>query len=380
MRKRLMYSCLLLLAIFTICCNYCIFNTPYNVYGENLTSAKSMVVIEQNSNRILYEKDCNKKLPMASTTKIVTALTVLDNCDNLDEKVNVHDDAIGIEGTSIYLKKGEILTVRELLYGLILASGNDSAMALAYHIGNDIPTFCKMMKGTAEKCGATNSNFTNPHGLDADGHYTTALDLAKITAVALKNNDFKEIIETKNTRITGSSEGTYRYLKNKNRLLWSNEFCNGVKTGFTDNAGRCFVGSATKNNMTIISVVLNCGSMFEETEYLFEKAFNEYEMVELLKPYKFLKEIAVKDGKEECVKLYTKKGFSYPLTESEKNKISVNINIPQVVVSPVEKEQIVGNIDFYLKNKLLFSEKIYTMDSVKSIRFLDNFKTIINKW
>lgn len=376
MKRKIIFNLLLVLIV-----NLTFIFPKHNVYADSIPSAaKSMVVIEQDSNRILYEKNCNEKLAMASTTKIVTALTVLNNCKNLEEIVDINDNAVGIEGTSIYLRKGEKLSVKELLYGLILASGNDCATALAYHIGGDVSTFCKMMRQTAENCGATNSNFMNAHGLDENGHYTTALDLAKITAVALKNKDFQDIITTKNIRITGSAKDSYRYLKNKNKLLWTNEYCNGVKTGFTDNAGRCFVGSATKDNMTIITVVFNCGPMFEETEQLFNLTFDNYQMVNLLQPYKYLKQIKVEDGKEEYIKVYTKKGFSYPLSNEERNKITINIDLPHTLQAPLEKEKIVGNLNIYLENNLLFSEKIYTMNSVKSTNFYDNLKTILNEW
>ena len=377
MKVKIILSVLLLTLAFN-----CLSINSNGFYAEEISSnAKSMVVIEQDSGRILYQKDCEKKLPMASTTKIVTALTVLNNCKNINEEVVINDKAVGIEGTSIYLRKGEKLSVKELLYGLILASGNDAATALAYHIGKDIPTFCKLMQETALKCGAKNTNFVNPHGLDEDGHYTTAIDLAKITSVALKNDDFREIIETKNIRIRGSGgEDTYRYLKNKNKLLWTNPYCTGVKTGFTDNAGRCFVASATKNNLSIVTVVFNCGPMFEETNKLFDLAFDNYENVELLKPYKYLKLLGVENGKQDNVKVYTKRGFIYPLTKEEKSKVVVKINMPNFLKAPLEKEQIIGNFEIYLENNLLFTEKIYTMESVKSNRLIDNFETIIEEW
>ena len=200
------------------------------VYADS--SAKAMCLIETGSSRKLYSKNETIKLPMASTTKIVTALTVLDNCSDLDEEFKIDNRAVGIPGTSIYLKQDETLTVRELLYGMMLPSGNDAATALAYHIANDIPRFCELMNKTASKCGAYNSNFENPHGLDSPGHFTTAYDLALITAQALRNETFKDIVTTKSTKIRGSSEGSYRYLKNKNRLLNSLDGCIGVKTGY----------------------------------------------------------------------------------------------------------------------------------------------------
>ena len=161
------------------------------------TSAKAMCVIEMNSGRVVAEKNMDTALPMASTTKIVTALTVIQNCKNLEETIQVADSSIGVEGSSIYLRKGELITVKDLLYGLMLRSGNDSAVALACHVGQNVEGFAKMMNETAKLAGATNSNFVTPHGLDHKDHYTTAYDLAKISAYALKNPIFKEIVSTK---------------------------------------------------------------------------------------------------------------------------------------------------------------------------------------
>ena len=244
---------------------------PFGVYADEglkiqecATSAKAMCVIEQSSGRVLFGKNIHKKLAMASTTKIFTAITVLENCDDLEEKVFVDDRAVGIEGTSIYLRKGEVLTVKELLLGMMLPSGNDAATALAYHISGDIKTFCDLMQETCQKIGANNSSFKNPHGLDENGHYTSAYDLALVSAYALQNKDFHEISTTKSAVISGNKEVKSRFLKNKNKLLRTFEGCNGVKTGFTDNAGRCFVSSAKRGDMTVVCSVLNCPDMFEE--------------------------------------------------------------------------------------------------------------------
>ena len=225
-------------------------------------SARGMAVLEMESGRVLYSKNMNEKLKMASTTKIVTAYTVIKHCKNLDEPFKISDKAIGIEGTSIYLKSGEVLTARELLYGLMLRSGNDASVALALHCADSIEAFAEMMNQTALECGAKNSHFVNPHGLDADGHYTTAYDLALITSRALQNKTFAEIVSTKNIKISGGETGT-RYLVNKNRLLNSLDGCVGVKTGFTKGAGRCLVSAVKRGNRTAACVVLNCGPMFE---------------------------------------------------------------------------------------------------------------------
>lgn len=349
-------------------------------YAENLTSAKSMVVIDSNSKRVLYNKNEHEKLPMASTTKIVTALTVLNNVTNIDRETNIHNGAIGTPGTSIYLKYGEKLTIRELLYGLMLPSGNDAAMALAYSVGGSIENFCNLMNQTALGCGAENSNFANPHGLDDKEHYTTSYDLALITAKALENETFKEIVTTKSTRIRGSTEGSYRYLKNKNKLINTLDGCIGVKTGYTSKAGRCLVSAAERNDFRTICVVLNCGPMFEESELLLNKAYLEYSNVELLPSYKILRNVLVENGKKEFVKVFTKKGFCYPLTNQEAKQIEYRYNIPNILQAPIKKEEYIGDLEIYLNNHLLFSEKIYTINSIDKIGVWSNIKDIISKW
>ena len=178
-----------------------------------------MCVVEKDSGRILACKNENTQLANASTTKIVTAITVIQNCDNLDEQIQVVDSAIGVEGSSIYLRHGEIMSIKDLLYGLMLRSGNDSAVALACHVGGSVEGFASLMNEIAKKAGANNSNFVTPHGLDHKDHYTTAYDLAKITAYALNNPIFKEIVSTKMHIVEATNKSDKRYMNNKNKLL-----------------------------------------------------------------------------------------------------------------------------------------------------------------
>ena len=246
---------------------------------ETNSIAKGMVVIEGNSGDVLYSKNENLELPMASTTKIVTAIVAIENSSDLGEKFGVSEKAIGIEGTSIYLKSGEKLSLRELLYGLILASGNDCAIAIAEHIAG-LDNFVGLMNEFASNLGLKHTNFKNPHGLDEDGHYTSAYDLSIMTAYALKNPIFREIVSTERMVIEKNDLYQARYLKHKNRLLFTDENCIGVKTGFTDNAGRCLVNAHEENGLQIISVVLNCQPMFEECDRLTKLAMSEYMMKE----------------------------------------------------------------------------------------------------
>lgn len=372
---------LIILAVIMISSFLCSsFLTSKNKVLAEDCPAKSMVVIEADSRRVLNDKNKDERLAMASTTKIMTALVTCKNVKDFDEVVAINDNAVGIEGTSMYLKKGEKLTVKELLYGLMLPSGNDAAMALAYYVGGSEERFVEMMNEQAKELNLQNTHFANPHGLDADGHYTSAYDLAIITAEALKNDTFKEIVSTKNIRVTGSKENEPRFLSNKNKLLKTLDGCTGVKTGFTDNAGRCFVCSCTRDGMTLISVVLNCGPMFEESAKLLNACFEKYKMREILEPYAQGENIKVSNGESDFVQTVTKHGFSYPLTDEEFNNIKIVRNQPEILDAPVVKEQKIGEIEIYLDKNLLFKENIYTMENVKSTKYLDKIWEIVDEW
>lgn len=228
-------------------------------------------VIRCDNFEILMSNNCYARLPMASTTKIMTALLAIENC-KLDEVVNIDNRAVGIEGSSVYLRKGEKLTLRELLYCLMLRSGNDAAVAIALHISDSIEDFAEMMNIRAESLGLTDTHFTNPHGLHDDNHYTSAHDLAVISATAMNNPDFARIVGTKSISI-GNGESR-RTLINKNKMLSLYKDANGIKTGYTTKSGRCLVSSATKNGVTVVCVVLNISDTYGLSKNLLDKAFS----------------------------------------------------------------------------------------------------------
>lgn len=376
--KKIVSFSLIVITFFLISINF-IKDTNKIVNAEG--AYKACVVIESSTKRVLNEFNKDERLAMASTTKIMTALVTLDNCHNLDENVNIDDRAIGIEGTSIYLRKGEVLTVKELLLGLMLNSGNDASLALAYHIGKgSLEEFVVLMNEKAKELGLENTSFANPHGLDAQNHYTSAYDLAVITAEAMKNQNFREIVSTKFAQITGHKDVGNRFLRNKQRLLKTLDGCNGVKTGFTDNAGRCLVTSCNRNDMEVICVVLNCPNMFEESEKLINDVYAKYKMITLLESYNYITSIPVSDGNMENVKVYSMKGFKFPLLEDEITKITIEKELPNVLLAPIQKEQIVGKISIFFDKDLIFSENIYTMESVDTININDKVKDIIDKW
>lgn len=240
--------------------------------------SSSGVLMEASTRRVLKNENMRTRCYPASTTKVLTALVVLKRLP-LDLVITVPKEAVGIEGSSIYLKEGDKISVEHLLYGLMLRSGNDAATALAIAACGSVDAFAQAMNDTAKECGADNSNFVNPHGLHDDNHYTTAYDLALITAAAYENDDFSRIVATKTARIFEGDQGVY--IGNKNKLLNMFEGANGVKTGYTKTSGRCLVGGAKKDGMQLITVVLNYNDMWNDTIRLLKYGFDNYEMVPL---------------------------------------------------------------------------------------------------
>lgn len=240
------------------------------------TSAQSAIVIERTKGKVMYQKNADAKLPIASTTKIVTAICVIDSFSDLSQTVAVPSQAQGVEGSSIYLKSGEQLKIIDLLYGLMLQSGNDCAVALAILTSGSVSDFASLMNMRAKEMGAVNSHFCNPHGLHNPAHYSTARDMAIITAYAMQNETFRKIVGTKVYNECPCAEtGGNRIIKNKNKILNIMDGGNGVKTGYTKNAGRCLVASAERDGYEIVSVVLNCGPMFEDCCDMINTAFDE---------------------------------------------------------------------------------------------------------
>lgn len=243
-------------------------------------SASSAVLIEANSGKIIYEKNCHIRKGMASTTKIMTALVAIENGD-LDMKIRIPREAVGIEGSSLYLIENEELTLHELLYGLMLRSANDAAVAIAIAIGGSTEGFADMMNARADEMGLENTHFVNPHGLDSDEHYTTAYDLAIITSEALKNQVFQEIVSTYSKTLSHNGVPDRRIVVNHNRLLKNYKGCIGVKTGFTKKCGRCLVSAAERDGVILIAVTLGAPNDWKDHTSMLDYGFDLYESVEL---------------------------------------------------------------------------------------------------
>lgn len=341
------------------------------------TSAKAAIVMDVKTKRVLYSKNMNTQLEMASTTKIMTALLAVES-GKLNDIVTIKQSSCNVEGSSVYLKPGEKLTVEELLYGLMLRSGNDASVAIAEYIGGNVDNFVALMNKKAKDIGADNTHFMNPNGLPDNSHYTTAYDLALITSYAMKNSKFSEIVGSKNKTIPGPpGENWNRILKNKNKMLWTFEGANGVKTGYTKDAGRCLVTSATRNNMQLVCVVLNCGPMWEESTALLEYTYKNYSNIKLLDKEKYTKKVATIKGKQKYVDLKPLDDIVIPIKENEAAKVEIKIDSINNHIAPIYKGAKAGEISVYIDKTIIAKTPLIYQKDVKSSDLLYNLKMIL---
>ena len=296
-------------------------------------SAQKAILMDGQTGRVLYEKAADSRSLIASTTKIMTALVVCEQCNVLD-RMKIPKEAVGIEGSSMYLQEGEVLSIQELLYGLMLHSGNDAAVALAIYCGGTVEGFVQLMNDKAYRLGLTGTHFANPNGLDSPGHYSTARDLAVLTAHAMKNPIFLQTVSTKNVRIG------QRSLQNHNKLLWRVEGADGVKTGYTKAAGRILVSSAVRNGRRLICVTINDGNDWEDHKTLLEKGFSDYTVQTILEEGTCLGMREVESGEQTQVPLVAAESFSFPLSETEHPNI--RIGGQSFVYAPVVQGQQAG--------------------------------------
>lgn len=338
--------------------------------------AGAAIVIDAKTGRVLYEKDAYSRRAIASTTKIMTAIVAIEN-GNLNDKVTVSKRAASIWGSTIKLKAGEELTLRELLYGLMLKSGNDAALAVAEHIGGTVENFVEMMNVKARELGLKDTSFKTPHGLDANGHYSTPYELAMIARYALQNPVFAKIVATKNTTITNRS------LYTTNEMLSLYPGANGVKTGYTGKAGRCLVTSVTRDDFQIISVVLYCASRnkrAESSKTILDYAFNNYRPYELLSTSQELGQVNVKKGMKSSVSVVPVEGISMPLSKEEKESLKTELTLYESINAPVYKGVEVGKIEFIANGKLIARSAVKTAEVVPAKKYGDYFRDVLDIW
>lgn len=316
-------------------------------------SADQSVLMEQSSGRVLFDKDAHKQRPVASITKTMTAIIAIES-GKMDETVTVSKRAAYAEGSSIYLKEGDKIKLKELVYGLMLRSGNDAAIAIAEYIGGSVEGFRYLMNEKASWLGMTDSHFDNPHGLDSKHHYSTAYDMAILMRHAMNNDVFKKITGTE-TYQADSKKHTWR---NKNKLLTSYyDYCTGGKTGFTRIAGRTLVTTAHKQDMDLIAVTLDAPDDWEDHQAMYEWGFDNYNMTSILdKGEKTYKE----EGAADTTTGFIRREIRYPLNKEEQNKIQTETYLHSK--SKQEKNERIGKTVVYL-NKVPFKEApIYKRD------------------
>lgn len=324
-------------------------------------SAQSAVLIDGASGRVLYEHNAYQRLPMASTTKIMTGLIACES-GKLNQTVKVSPFASGTEGSSLWLKIGEKQTLENLTYGLMLKSGNDAAVSIAEYLGGSVDAFSLLMNERAREIGAKNTNFKNPHGLDAEGHYTTAYDLAIISREAMKNNKFREIASTKTYSIPMEGEEWDRALKNHNKLLWRYEGCNGIKTGYTKRCGRCLVSSAKIGNQELICVTLNASDDWNDHTYLLDYGFENFKTKTVAK--KGEKASYFTYDKENNKKVKLLYGDNYKIALSDNDKIKTKIEYIGIS-APTKKGTLAGYMNVYCNGKEIGKIKLNTAEAIK---------------
>ena len=341
---------------------------PTRAKGLSL-SAKSAVLIDAQSRQVLFQKNAFVRLPMASTTKIMTALVAIEQ-GNLDRIVKTDKRARRAEGSSLYLAEDERITMRDLLYGLLLASANDAAEAIAYEISGSIEGFAQLMNQKAYELGLRSTNFTNPHGLHDENHYTTAYDLSLITAAALENKEFAEICATQKAAIPiNINEGT-RYISNHNKLLRLYSGCIGVKTGFTKKSGRCLVSAAERDGLTLIAVTLDAPNDWSDHKALLDYGFGNYQRAVLADEGGFSVSLDVIGGGSATAVNSEKLSALLPINHKD---VEYKTEVLRPLFAPIEKSSVVGKVICYLDGKKIAESPLIITQNIETTNYKRGF-------
>lgn len=315
----------------------------------------------------IYEKSATQRHAMASTTKIMTALVALENCE-LDRVVTVSPLAVGIEGSSIYLKSGDKYYMEDLLFALLLQSANDVATAIAIEVGGSVEGFVAMMNNKAEEMGLKDTHFENPHGLDGEEHYTTAYELALITAEALKNPKFKSIVGTYKKTISTLDGDSKITVVNHNKMLLLYEDAIGVKTGFTKKTGRCLVSAAERDGLTLISVTLNASNDWDDHVKLLNYGFEKYENKILASKDEINFELPVINGTSATVNCSNNEQVSL-ITKKNTSEVKKITEINQFFIAPIKKGDVLGYTYFEIDGKIVASTPISANEDIPEIKY-----------
>jgi D-alanyl-D-alanine carboxypeptidase (penicillin-binding protein 5/6) len=361
-----------------------IFLNLNQVHAQPSILSETAVLMDSKTGTVLAEKDSNKKMYPASLTKIMTAILALEKGSLTDVITVDNDTPYEIDGSHIALEPGEILTLKDLLYALMLPSANDAASTIAKHYGGSIDGFVEMMNKKAKELGAVNTNFANPHGLHDLNHYTTAYDLALITKYAMENESFREIVKTVKYEIRPTNKKSEtRFFTTLNKLIYDTgggqilingayispyyEYATGVKTGYTPEAGNSLVACASKDGMELIAVTMKGISleMYQDAHNLFNYGFSEYKGTTLINKNTFVKNIEIKNGDSKVVSLITESDLTALAKKDSLGKITSNIVIGEVSL-PIEENEVLGKIEYSLDGKVIGAVNLISPASVKS--------------
>lgn len=350
---------------------------------EPKVNAISAVIVDGDTGRILWGKNENKPMAMASTTKIMTALVALENCD-ITKETTVSKNATLASPVKMHLAVGEKLTIEQLLYAMMLQSYNDSAVAVAEAVGGSVEKFCIMMNEKAKEIGCSDTVFETPNGLDKGNHHSTAEDMSKIGVYALKNQNLMKIMNTRDYTFK-SSKTTYSFV-NKDRLLSEYEGAIGMKTGFTGKAGHCFVGAANRGDITLVSVVLASGwgtagksRKWIDTKALLNYGFNNYKKYSIINGSEKMN-ISIDKAEKEIAELKYEDSVDLLLSENEKANLKIENELPQNITAPINYGDSVGIGKIYTGNTLLKTVKIISAENIEKIGVEYNIKKLINQW
>jgi len=325
-------------------------------------TAKSAIVLEASTGKVLYSKDADERRYPASTTKMMTLIVALEH-GNMDDLVTVSDNAANTEGSSLSLVAGEKMKLLDMLYGMMMISGNDATVAVAEYIAGSVPNYARMMTEKAKAIGANDTNFVNSSGLPDPNHYSTAADLAKIAAYGYKNPLFAKIVGTEHVVLPSPDKDHIRDLYNENRLLWLYDGGNGVKTGYTDAAGRCLVSGAKRNGIQLVVVVLDSDHMWDDSMALLDYGFSRLQPVKLLSQGSILKTVQVDDGTRDTVRLVTAEDVCIPVSDNDSDKFTTAVIAPNRVDAPITTGQKVGTVKTYYGNTEIASVDLVAADS-----------------
>ncbi|SFL42672.1 D-alanyl-D-alanine carboxypeptidase family protein [Pelosinus propionicus] len=362
-------------AILLFCLFFILF-TPIANCSPPKIEAQAAILIDAKTGQILFEKNSHIRNAPASTTKVLTAIIAIES-GRLDEEVKVSSRAANTAGSSMHLSTGQLISMRELVIGLLLRSGNDAAVAIAEHLAGSVDNFVMLMNEKAQSLDAANSHFANPHGLTAVNHYSTAFDLAWIARYALTNPLFSMIVNTKETNIEWLDRKGKEHdqsLKNTNKLLWLLEEADGVKTGTTNQAGPCLISSATRGNQKLIAVVLHDHSRWYDSMQLLKYGFDAFELYEYAAKNDILGSIPVEEGIGSLIDAVVSNTASVVVPAADYEHVTVSVNLPEQIKAPVYQGQKIGEIVFLVHQKAI---KTVDITSGQTIEERTNSKILL---